>query len=142
MSELNFQFEEIKDKKYAINTLNKVFTCYKKNFDNIIFILPDFGCFFFNPYCTDWFKFNGDEYSLTIVDNPEWKRIYVYSNDSKGNIIYKPKDDKVYRIGSIALLGEENVIINNKEDNIRIVDKEFFNKLNERIELAKKEKFG
>ncbi len=147
MSELNFQFEEIKDKEYAINTLNKVFTYYKKNFDNIILILPDFGCFFFNPYCTDWFKFNGDEYSLTIVDNPEWKRIYVYSindeYDSKGNIIYKSKDDKVYRIGSIALLGEEeNVIINNKEDNIRIVDKEFFNKLNERIELAKKEKFG
>lgn len=31
MSELNFQFEEIKDKEYAINTLNKVFTYYKKN---------------------------------------------------------------------------------------------------------------
>ena len=62
--------------------------------------------------------------------------------DSKGNNIYKPKEDKVYRIGSIALLSEENATINNKEDDIRIVDKEFFNELNERIELAKNEKFG
>ena len=53
MSRLNFQFEEIKDKDYAIDSLNKVFTYYKKNFDSIILLLPDFACFFLNPYCTD-----------------------------------------------------------------------------------------
>lgn len=145
MSRLNFQFEEIKDNDYAIDSLNKVFTYYKKNFDNIILLLPDFACFFLNAYCTDWFKFDGDEYSFTIVNNPEWKRIYVYTikdvYDSKGNPIYKPKEDKVYRIGSIALVLEENVTTDNREDTIRITDKEFFNKLSKRIKLAEKEKF-
>lgn len=91
MSALNFQFEEVKDKEYAIPILNKVFSYYKKNFDNIILNLPDFACFFFNPYCTNWFAFNGNAYSFTIVnilDESKWQRIYVY----------KTEGDKVYRI--------------------------------------------
>lgn len=131
MSRLNFQFEEIKDKDLAIDNLNKVFTYYKKNFDIIILLLPDFACFFLNPYCSDWFKYDEDEYSFTIVNNPEWKRIYVY----------KTRGDKVYRIGSIALIPEENVATDNREDTIRITDKEFFIKLSKRIKLAEKEKF-
>ena len=76
----------------------------------------------------DAMKFEGKSSSVTVVMSGKKELLEV-------NI-----DDEAIDVSEKEML--EDMIVIAVNDALKEIDKEFFNKLNERIELAKNEKFG
>ena len=109
--------EEMKDKNYEDNILVKVLLYYVKNIDDVVFRLHlHHWEYLVLKYSTDWFKFDGDVYSLKVV--------HVEKSDLKTMYVYKLEGEESYCLGSIALICKEDETPDHKYT-IKIEDIDF-----------------
>ena len=94
--------EEMKDKNYEDNTLVKVLLYYVKNIDDEVLRLHLHHQEYLtlNEYSTDWFKFDGNVYSVTVVHDEK--------SDLKTIYAYKLEGEESYCLGIIALTCKED----------------------------------
>ena len=108
--------EEMKDKNYEDNILIKVFLYYMENIDDAILNSQKYESLAIDTLSTDWFRFDGAVYSLTVV--------YVHDSKLKTVYVNKFENEESYCLGSIALVCKEKANSDHKYT-IKITDIDF-----------------